>query len=694
MNAARPRGDSVTRLAGVGPALAKRLEKIGITRIADLLFHLPLRYEDRSRVRPVRSLRAGERATVEGDIESVDVVFRGRWSMLCHVNDGRGLLLLRFFHFSRAQQAALERGKRLRCFGEVRPSRGGVEMVHPEYRLVDADAAPPQDDGLTPVYPVTEGLGQGRARLLASRALDWLAGNRVAELLPAGSLPEAGDLALADAIAYVHRPPSDADIDLLNEGLHPAQRRLAFEELIAQRLSLRLARRAVRGDRAAALKTSGKLINDFLLELPFRLTGAQQRVIAEIGADVATREPMLRLLQGDVGSGKTVVAAVVALMATLSGRQCAIMAPTELLAEQHLRSFRDWFEPLGVRVAWLVGRLRAAARRDVLAQVASGEAQVVIGTHALFQESVDFHDLALAIIDEQHRFGVHQRLALRDKASAPGRSPHQLVMTATPIPRTLTMTAYADLDVSVLDELPPGRTPVVTSVISELRRAQVVERVDKACRDGRQAYWVCPIISESEALEAQAAEDTAAALAEALPDVSVGLVHGRLSSAEKDSVMTEFVAGRVQLLVATTVIEVGVDVPNASLMIIENAERMGLAQLHQLRGRVGRGSTRSHCVLLYKPNLSRSAKARLGAIRDSTDGFYIAEQDLKLRGPGEVLGTRQAGIAQMRVADLARDSDLLPRAVEIADRVLDEAPDQASALVRRWVGAANRYGQV
>ncbi|MFK8018117.1 MAG: ATP-dependent DNA helicase RecG [Gammaproteobacteria bacterium] len=689
-----PAAESVTTLKGVGPALAEKLGKLGISTVADLLFHLPLRYEDRSRVYPIGALFHGRRAMIEAQVELTEVVFRGRRSLLCRVSDATGQLTLRFFYFSRAQQAQLKRGALVRCFGEVRRGPGGLEMVHPEYRLVRENAPAEVHDTLTPVYPITEGVTQPRLRVLTDLALDWLNHNPIPELLPPGSFAPAPQLSLEEALRLAHRPSSELRVEALNGGEHVYLRRLAFEELVAQRLSLNLVRETLQSERAPVLEVDGPLVAHFLESLPFELTGAQQRVVTEIAQDLARPQPALRLLQGDVGSGKTVVAAVVALMAAQSGGQAALMAPTELLAEQHLRSLTTWFEPLGVTVGWLVGRMRSQPRREALAAIADGSAQVVVGTHALFQDGVDFNNLTLAIIDEQHRFGVHQRLALRDKGGGDGACPHQLVMTATPIPRTLTMTHYADLDVSIIDELPPGRTPVATAVVSANRRPEVVNRVATLCAEGQQAYWVCPLVEESELLEAQAAEETAANLTEMLPGLTVALIHGRMSSSEKDGIMRRFAAGEVQLLVATTVIEVGVDVPNASLMIIENAERMGLSQLHQLRGRVGRGAAKSHCVLLYKSPLSKNAKARLGAVRDSNDGFFIAQRDLELRGPGEVLGTRQAGIAQLKVADLTRDADMLDEVAATADPLLQTDAVAARALVRRWVGAAARYVQV
>ncbi len=686
--------EPVTDLPGVGPALADKLLRLSVATVQDLLFLLPIRYEDRTRLAEIGALRPEMRTTVEGRVELAEVVIRRRRMLLAKISDGTGTLLLRFFHFSRAQAEGLRRGTRVRCFGEVRAGPGGLEMIHPEYRRLGDEESPPLADRLTPVYPTTEGVQQPRLRRLVGAALARIAERPPTDLLP-GELVSARHFpTLAAALAYLHAPPPDADQALLAEGRHPAQQRLAFEELLAHQLSLRLLRRQVRSHDAPRLGGEGLLLRRFLDALPFELTGAQRRVLDEILADLRSQRPMLRLVQGDVGSGKTVVAAGAALAAVEAGCQAAVMAPTELLAEQHFHSFAGWLEPLGLRVSWLTGRLPAAARRQARAELASGEAAVVVGAHALFQEGVDFHRLALAIVDEQHRFGVHQRLALTEKGERDGRRPHQLVMTATPIPRTLAMTSYADLDISAVDELPPGRQPVQTVVVPDSRRAEVIERVRHASAGGRQAYWVCPLIEESETLDYQAAEDTAAMLAEALPELSVGLVHGRMKPAEKERAMARFKEGAVQLLVATTVIEVGVDVPTASLMIIENPERMGLAQLHQLRGRVGRGREESTCVLLYHAPLSGLAERRLRILRETDDGFRIAEEDLRLRGPGEVLGTRQTGLMALRVADLLRDQALLPAVRRLADEILRRDEETATALIDRWIGAARRYGQV
>lgn len=703
-------------MRGVGPAVAGRLARLHVSRPVDLLFLLPQRYEDRTRLVPLGALRPGRRSVVEGEVMLADVAYRRRRSLLVRLADGTGQLTLRFFHFSRSQQQGLKVGTRLRCYGEVRPGPAGLEMVHPEYRALNPGVPAPLDDRLTPVYPTVEGLSQFRLRDLARQALERVLPTLNDEL--AGTLKQAtaGDTTgapggwhgplptLPEALDYVHRPPPGADLDLLSAGMHPCQRRLALEELLAHHLSLRLIRDRARRDAAIPLPAGNPaalaLRRRFLANLGFELTGGQRSALADIDADLARSCPMMRLVQGDVGCGKTVVAAAAALLAVAHGRQVAIMAPTELLAEQHRNSFSRWFEPLGIPLAWLSGSLKPSARQQCHAAIADGSARVIVGTHALFQEALDYHDLALVIVDEQHRFGVDQRLKLMEKgASGNGNEalkPHQLVMTATPIPRTLAMTLYADLDSSVIRELPPGREPVATVALPDRRRPEVVARVRAACRDGAQVYWVCPLIEESEYLESEAAEPTAAALAEALPEVRIGLVHGRMAAADKDRVMKAFAAGRLQLLVATTVIEVGVDVPAATLMIIENTERLGLSQLHQLRGRVGRGGKASSCLLLYRSPLAPMARARLDVLRTTNDGFEVAQRDLELRGPGEVLGTRQTGMMQLRVADLVRDADLMPLVQQLAGR-LDAAGSNAGLggeLMTRWTGSASRFGEV
>jgi len=683
----------VALLRGVGPALAEKLEKLGVSQVQDLLFILPTRYEDRTRISAIGAVRPGTRAVVEAEIQLTEVVYRRRRQLLCRISDGTGSLTLRFFYFSGAQQAGLARGTRIRCFGEVRRGPLGLEIVHPEYRRLGTEAAA-LEEVLTPIYPTTEGVPQVRLRSLIDMALREAETSGVRDWIPPELLQRLQLPQLADALIMMHRPPRDAHLPELLSGRHPAQRRLAFEELLAHQLSLRLLRQTIKADPAEPLRDAAQLERRLLQSLPFKLTAAQQRTLDEVERDLSADRPMVRLVQGDVGCGKTVVAAAAAARAVGSGMQAALMAPTELLAEQHAKNFERWFRALDIPVALITGSQPARTRRTAMECVAKGEVNVVIGTHALFQESIEFARLGLVIVDEQHRFGVHQRLSLRDKGARGGRLPHQLIMTATPIPRTLAMTAYADLDVSVIDELPPGRTPIRTTVFPQTRRSEVVERVHAQIKQGRQAYWVCPLIEESEELRYQAAEETATALAEALPDVRVGLVHGRMPARDKERGMHAFKEGRIGLLVATTVIEVGVDVPNATLMVIENAERMGLAQLHQLRGRVGRGAHESDCVLLYGDALSEVARARLQAIRETNDGFVIARRDLELRGPGEMLGTRQTGLADMRVADLIRDSDLLPDVQSAAETLLKQDLAAVEALIQRWVGSGARYGRI
>ncbi|MCM2131229.1 ATP-dependent DNA helicase RecG [Larsenimonas rhizosphaerae] len=685
----------ISALKGVGPALSEKLARLGVSVVADLLFHLPHRYQDRTHITPIGHLRSGREAVIEGEVTASEVVVGRRRSLLVRMKDDTGIVSLRFFHFGQAQTSQFARGIRVRCFGEARAGSTGLELYHPEYQLVGRHDAPIEEQ-LTPIYPTTEGLPQPRLRALMGQALEIFdtTPSALPDLIPAPLRSRFALPALHDALHYIHRPPPEAPLEQLIEGTHPMVSRLALEEMLAHQLSLRQVRRRIQQDAAPALGSGASLNARFLAGLPFALTSAQHRVLNEINGDLQRALPMLRLVQGDVGSGKTVVAAMAMLGAVAHGYQAALMAPTELLAEQHYRTLKQWFEPLGLTVDWLAGRLKGKSRLDAKARLADGTAHVAVGTHALFQEDVAFHRLGLAVIDEQHRFGVHQRLALREKGEAVGITPHQLVMTATPIPRTLAMSAYADLDVSVIDELPPGRTPVKTVVVPDERRNEIIDRIENACAEGRQAYWVCTLIEESDALQSQAAESTLERLTEHLPGLAIGLVHGRMKAADKAAVMAAFKDGELDLLVATTVIEVGVDVPNASLMIIENPERLGLAQLHQLRGRVGRGSVESFCVLLYHPPLSGSARERLGVMRDTNDGFRIAEKDLELRGPGEVLGTRQTGLIGMKVADLTRDRGLLDSVRACADAVVDNET-VSEALIQRWVGReANRYGQV
>jgi len=684
------------RMPGVGPRVAEKLAARGLLSLQDFWLQLPRQYEDRTQLTAVAQLRPGVPAQVEGRVEAVERGFRYRPMLRVAVgDDSRGNVVLRFFHFRAAQVAQFQVGARVRLYGTPKPGQNGLEIVHPSYRILDEEAEVELGQSLDPVYPAIEGIGPAMLRKLIGYALDRLPDEASLELLPDELRRRLKLPTLRAALLTVHRPPADADVAALIDGRHPAQRRLALEELLAHHLSLRRQRISQQAHKARPLKQTA-LAEKLRKSLPFKLTGAQRRVFDEIRADLAKPSPMLRLVQGDVGSGKTVVAALAAMLAVQHGRQAALMAPTELLAEQHLNNLRKWLEPLDIRVAWLAGKVTGKARKQALEQVADGSAQVVVGTHALMQEGVAFHDLALAIVDEQHRFGVHQRLALRDKGAggAVGEDaivPHQLVMTATPIPRTLAMTAYADLDVSAIDELPPGRTPVQTVALSEERRPELVQRIRTACAEGRQAYWVCTLIDESDEVAAQAAQSTFEDLSKQLAPLRVGLVHGRMKAKEKQETMRAFKDGELDLLVATTVIEVGVDVPNASLMIIENAERLGLAQLHQLRGRVGRGSAASSCVLLYRAPLSGLARQRLETMRQTHDGFVIAQKDLELRGPGELLGTRQTGLAGFRVADLGRDADLLPLVQELGERLLAQSPQLAERIVSRWVGGAARY---
>ncbi|MCF5904153.1 MULTISPECIES: ATP-dependent DNA helicase RecG [Aeromonas] len=676
-------------LKGVGSKMLEKLERLGLATVQDLLFHLPLRYEDRTQVWPIGDLPPGLHGAVEGEIQDTQLVMGRRRMMVCRISDGTGTLTLRFFNFTAAQKNSLAAGRLIRCFGEVRPGKYGLEMAHPEYKLLGEEQAGQTEEALTPVYPTTEGLRQLTLRNLTDQALAQLDLYGVEELLPAGLYPH--QIELAAALRLLHRPPPSVALPLLESGQHPAQQRLVLEELLAHNLSVLKVRAQAQTQLARALKPAPELVEQLLGALPFKPTGAQNRVVTEISKDLQQSHPMMRLVQGDVGSGKTLVAALAALQAIGNGCQVGLMAPTELLAEQHAINFAKWLEPLGIGVGWLAGKQKGKAREESLAAIADGRVKMVVGTHAIFQEQVVFQRLALVIIDEQHRFGVHQRLALREKGEREGVHPHQLIMTATPIPRTLAMTAYADLDTSVIDELPPGRTPITTVALPDSRRGDVIERVKLACTEGKQAYWVCTLIEESEVLECQAAEDTAAELQNLLPGLHIGLVHGRMRPVEKQRVMEEFKAGILQLLVATTVIEVGVDVPNASLMIIENPERLGLAQLHQLRGRVGRGAVASHCVLLYHAPLSKTAQSRLGVLRETNDGFLIAQRDLELRGPGELLGTRQTGLADLKIADLVRDQPLIPQVQKMARFLMDRHPSHVEPLIRRWLGLRDHY---
>jgi ATP-dependent DNA helicase RecG len=683
----------LTSFKGVGPRVAEKLSTLALATVQDLLFHLPLRYQDRTRLTPLGALRPGREALVAGRIELADIAYRGRRALVCRLADNTGHMHLRFFHFNAAQRDQLARGRSLRCFGAVRFGPAGLEMAHPEYTVLPEGSAPQAEDHLTPVYPATAGLSQAYLRRLIGQALDSHLDHLV-ELLTDTVLDELRLPSLREALMLVHRPPPGTDVAALMSGQAPAQQRLSFEELLAYYLSLQRARARIKAEPAPPLAVSGSLARQLVSRLPFELTGAQQRVFDEIRRDLAQPQPMQRLVQGDVGSGKTVIAACAALLAVEAGYQAAFMAPTELLAEQHLKNLSEWLLPLGVGLTILSGRLTGRARTAAYVDIAEGRASIVVGTHALFQDEVRFARLGLIVVDEQHRFGVQQRLRLRTKGGSDGLVPHQLIMSATPIPRTLAQSVYADLDVSIVDELPAGRRPIETVAVPAGRRAEVVSRVRKACAMGRQAYWVCPLIEESETLDLETATRTAEALAEALPDLKVALVHGRLRSKEKERVMAAFSRGEVSLLVATTVIEVGVDVPNASLMIIENAERLGLSQLHQLRGRVGRGAAQSSCVLLYQAPLSDVARDRLAALRETNDGFEIARRDLEMRGPGELLGTRQTGLAAFHIADIVRDRGLLPRVQRTAARLIERHPERVEPVIRRWLGRREEYGAV
>lgn len=683
-----------TRLHGVGDRVAEKLQRLSIHTVQDLLFHLPFRYQDRTHITPMNQLQIGDYAVVEGEIQEIALPKVGKTRLLCRLMGPVGFVTLRFFHVNPFQRQQLREGVRLRCFSEVRYGPKGFEMAHPEYQIITAQTPLPVQQTLTPIYPVTEGLSQLMLRKLTDRALEFLQHSEVEEIMPPSILQQFSFPTLKEALQFIHRPPVKTPVALLSEGKHPFQQRLVFEELLAHRLSLLRLKKSIQIFNAAPLQTKNNLSEQFVKQLAFTLTAAQQRVTQEIQQDLAKPHPMLRLVQGDVGSGKTVVAALAILQAIENGYQSAVLAPTEILTEQHYRNFQQWLAPLGIKIVLLSGHLKTTERREALAAIADGSAAVIIGTHAIFQKEVVFARLALMVVDEQHRFGVEQRALLREKGLQGGCYPHQLIMTATPIPRTLTMSAYADLDCSVIDELPPGRTPITTSVVANTRRDEILARIQERCHQGHQVYWVCTLIEESELLQCQATQETEKQLRAALPDLNIGLIHGRMRSAEKESIMANFKKGETHLLIATTVIEVGVDVPNASLMVIENAERLGLAQLHQLRGRVGRGTSASHCVLMYQTPLSLLAKQRLAVMRETNDGFKIAQRDLELRGPGEVLGTKQAGDMTLRVADLLRDSELLPNVQQAATIILEQFADRVPLLIKRWLGHNEQYGHV
>ena len=683
-------GVPLTSLSGVGAAIAEKLSRIGIQNVQDLLFHLPMRYEDRTRITPISDVRPESFATIEGYVQHTEVQFGRRPILSVTLSDGTSKIMLKFFNFNAGMKNSLATGVRVKAFGEIKRGRYMAEIHHPEYQIIRNNQPLALAETLTPIYSTTEGLKQASLRKMTEQALAVLQNVQVAELLPEQYNPH--QYSLKEALALLHRPPPSVSAEVLEKGEHPAQKRLIFEELLAHNLAMQQLRLGVKQQYAEPLTYKSDLKSRFLANLPFEPTNAQKRVIEDIERDLAQPSPMMRLVQGDVGSGKTLVAALAALTSIDNGKQVALMAPTEILAEQHANNFANWLRPFGIEVGWLAGKVKGKARNAQLEAIKNGDVQMIIGTHALFQESVEFHDLALIIIDEQHRFGVHQRLTLREKGAKADHYPHQLIMTATPIPRTLAMTVYADLDTSIIDELPPGRTPIKTVVISEDRRPEIVQRVYQACKnEKRQAYWVCTLIDESEVLEAQAAAAIAEDLQRALPDLRIGLVHGRMKPQEKQEIMAEFKAANIDLLVATTVIEVGVDVPNASLMIIENSERLGLAQLHQLRGRVGRGATASHCVLMYKPPLGKISSKRLQVMRDSQDGFYIAEKDLEIRGTGEILGTKQTGSAEFKVANLMRDRKMIPLVQRYAKQIIVENPPLAEALIKRWLNEKAEY---
>ena len=682
-------GTDLIDLKGVGPALVSKLQKLKVHNQYDLLFLLPIRYEDKTSLHKISALVAGEKALIQGFIVLTTVVYRGRRMLISQLSDDTGIITLRFFHFSKQQARRLAKNTVVRCFGQTRKTASGLEMIHPEYQIINPENPAPLEAGLTPIYPTTEGLQQGRLRKFVRAALEQQI-DTIEELLPDSIVKELGLVPLTEALREIHQPSQK---NIVNDHESLARKRLIIEELLANQLALKRLKRHTKKEPATVL--ANRLLKESLIKnLPFKLTKSQARVVEEIEMDLEKNRPMMRLLQGDVGSGKTIVAALAMLIAVGSKQQAALMAPTELLAEQHFNNVVSWFEPLGVSVALLKSKLSAKDRRTVFAGVANGTIDIIVGTHALFQPSVVYKNLALVVVDEQHRFGVEQRLSLMKKSSARNTVPHQLIMTATPIPRTLAMTAYGDLDASIITELPKGRGNIKTIVVPEEKRSQVMDKISKECALGRQSYWVCPLIEESEELNFQAAESTYVFLQEQLKRLSVGLVHGKLSSVKKTKAMENFVNGNTNILVATTVIEVGVDVANSSVMVIENAERLGLTQLHQLRGRIGRGRHESVCILLYKKPLSSVAKERLAAIRATNDGFLIAEKDLQLRGPGELLGTRQKGLIGLRIADIMRDAYLLPAINKLTVNIEQNHPDLIEKIVRRWVGDQLEYRNV
>lgn len=687
---------SVLNLSGVGPKVEEKLNRIGIYTVQDLLFHLPLRYQDKTRISLIGTLQPGQEALIEGTVETTQIKYGRRRSLLCMLSDESDTLMLRFFHFSRTQQQRLNKGNLLRCYGQIRRGAKTLEMIHPEYRHIDPDNSPAIDKQLTAIYPLTDGLQQRTMQKLSSQALDILSNleDKLVELLPDEILATFDLPDLISALSYVHRPPPEAKLQLLRDGKHPTQQRLAFEELLSQHLSLQRVRQKTLALRATPLVDQGQLREKFIKILNFKLTQSQEKVLREIAQDLEKHTPMLRLLQGDVGSGKTVVSAFAALHALESSNQVALMVPTELLAEQHFQTFSQWFEKIDIEVLLITGK-STKSERDTYRKVLGNKQRVIaIGTHALFQKDITFSNLGLIIIDEQHRFGVHQRLSLLDKGIVKDSIPHQLIMTATPIPRTLAMTVYADLDLSIIGSPPPNRQTINTVVLSNDRRDEIIARIKAACHCDRQVYWVCTLIEESEVLQCQTATETFQQLTEKLHDINIGLIHGRMKNREKEAIMASFKDNKTQLLVATTVIEVGVDVPNASLMIIENSERLGLFQLHQLRGRVGRGNIKSDCVLMYQAPLGELARSRLETMRETNDGFEIAEKDLALRGPGELTGTRQTGLPDLRIADILRDANLLADVQRAAKLLQQKYPQHIDPLLKRWIGKELEYSNV
>ena len=685
----------LTTLRGVGEPTLKKLARLNIHSVEDLLLHFPLRYQDRTKVHPIAQVLPGQEALIEGKVIKSMIVTRGRRMLICHIGDASGTMTMRMFNFSMAQKNTLRPGVKLRCFGEARRNVRTLEMIHPEYSFVRVRENAPKDQTYTPVYPLTEGLSQHVLRRLTDNALLWLSDpeHEFEDLLPPEAPMAFRDLSLKDALRYIHRPPPDADIDLLLEGGHVMQQRLAFEELLARSLSLQRLRMQMRQHSAPAVRAK-KLFAQLESTLPFKLTKAQHRVIADIRNDIQREVPMMRLVQGDVGSGKTLVATAALLDTVDSGHQAALMAPTEILAEQHYQNLSAWMAAADVNVALLVSKQKVAERRRLMRNIEQGEVHVVVGTHALFQKGVEFRRLALVVVDEQHRFGVHQRLALKEKGSQGQARPHQLIMTATPIPRSLAMTLYGDLDYSVVDELPPGRKPVQTVIVPDNKRPTVIERVRKMCAEGHQCYWVCPLVEESESFQYSTVHDIQKMVQKEMPDFKVGIIHGRMKLEEKDAMMRSFKAGELQVLVATTVIEVGVDVPTANVLIVENAERFGLSQLHQLRGRVGRGIAQGSCILMYQSPLSARARQRLAVMRRTCDGFEIAREDLNMRGAGEIIGTRQTGDSQFKIAGLLRDPEYIEQAKKISALMVEKHPDHTERLIQRWVGETERYGEV